>query len=149
MAPRRSWAKANNPFWSNNVAAWYRSALEADQHCRKHDLSATSLMRWACRASAEFAAENTERSTQTEQSKRRRRYSRYRYGVRTDTGPVAFRRSGACMWKRRTSAAWGMPSTLQRSVSRRIRCASGAIAWNNPATKWTGAACFIRVSGRN
>jgi hypothetical protein len=32
---------------------------------------------------------------------------------------------------------------------RRIRCASGAIAWNNPATKWTGEACLIRVPGRN
>ena len=47
MAPRRSWAKANNPFWSKHVAAWYRSALEAEHYCRKHDLSTTSLMRWA------------------------------------------------------------------------------------------------------
>ena len=39
--------EANNPFWSNHVAAWYRSALEAEQYCRKHDLSTTSLMRWA------------------------------------------------------------------------------------------------------
>jgi len=27
MAPRRSWATGDNPFWSNHVAAWYRSAL--------------------------------------------------------------------------------------------------------------------------
>jgi hypothetical protein len=47
MASRRSWAKANNPFWSKHVAAWYRSALEAEHYCRKHDLSTTSLMRWA------------------------------------------------------------------------------------------------------
>jgi hypothetical protein len=47
MAPRRSWATADNPFWSNHVAAWYRSALEAERYCRKHDLSTASLMRWA------------------------------------------------------------------------------------------------------
>ena len=47
MAPRRSWAKADNPFWSNHVAAWYRSALDAEHYCRKHDLSTASLMRWA------------------------------------------------------------------------------------------------------
>jgi hypothetical protein len=47
MAPRRSWAKADNPFWSNHVAAWYRSALEAEHYCRKHVLSTASLMRWA------------------------------------------------------------------------------------------------------
>jgi hypothetical protein len=29
------------------------------------------------------------------------------------------------------------------------RCAPGAIAWNNLATKWTGDCCFIRVPGRN
>jgi hypothetical protein len=47
VAPRRSWAKADNPFWSNHVAAWYRNALEAEHYCRKHDLSTASLMRWA------------------------------------------------------------------------------------------------------
>jgi hypothetical protein len=47
MAPRRSWAKADNPFWSNHVAAWYGSALDAKHYCRKHDLSTASLMRWA------------------------------------------------------------------------------------------------------
>ena len=24
MAPRRSWAKADNPYWSTHVATWYR-----------------------------------------------------------------------------------------------------------------------------
>jgi hypothetical protein len=47
MAPRRSWAKANNPIWSQHVVAWYQGALEAEHYCRKHDLSTTSLMRWA------------------------------------------------------------------------------------------------------
>src|SRR6201993_4266541 len=28
-------------------AAWYRGALEREHYCRKHDLSTTSLMRWA------------------------------------------------------------------------------------------------------
>jgi hypothetical protein len=53
MAPRHSPAKAGNPFWSNHVAAWYRSPLEAEHYCRKHDLSTTSLMRRAHLVSAE------------------------------------------------------------------------------------------------
>lgn len=108
MALRRSWAKANSPFWSNHVAAWYRSALEAEQYCRKHDLSTTSLMRWArhllsaedLRKRAEhlrkLPRKTSKHQHKTAQSKRRRRYPRYRYGLRTDTGPVA-------LW-----AFWGM-----------------------------------------
>jgi hypothetical protein len=34
-------------------------------------------------------------------------------------------------------------------VYHRIRCASGAIGWNNPATKWIGEACYSRVPRRN
>jgi hypothetical protein len=30
-----------------------------------------------------------------------------------------------------------------------MRCASDAIAWNNPATKWTGDPRFTRVPGLN
>jgi hypothetical protein len=152
MAPRRSWAKANNPFWSNHVAAWF----EAEHYCRKHDLSTTSLMRWArhllsaddLRKRAEhlrnLPRKTSKRQHKTEQSKRRRRYPRYRYSVRMDTGPVALQ----AFWGMHVEAM-NMPSTPQHSVSRRIRCASRAIAWNNPATKWTGEACFIRVPGRN
>jgi len=36
---------------------------------------------------------------------------------------------------------------LQRWVCGRMRCNVGAIGWNNPAAKWTGEACFIRVPG--
>lgn len=65
MAPRRSWAKADNPFWSNYVAAWYRSAPEARHCCRKHDLSTTSLMRWARhRPSAEDLRKRAEHSAE-------------------------------------------------------------------------------------
>jgi hypothetical protein len=46
MAPRRSWAKADNPFWSNHVAAWYRSALEAEHYCQKYDLSVARQSGW-------------------------------------------------------------------------------------------------------
>ena len=101
MAPRRSWAKANNPFWSKHVAAWYRSALEAEHYCRKHDLSTTSLMRWARHLlSAEdlrkraqhqrnLLQKASKRQQKKEPSKRQRRPRRYRYGVRTDNGPIA------------------------------------------------------------
>jgi hypothetical protein len=47
MPPRRSCAKANNPFWSAHVAACYRSALEAENYCRRRDLSTATLMLWA------------------------------------------------------------------------------------------------------
>jgi len=101
MAPRRSWAKANNPFWSKHVAAWYRSALEAEHYCRKHDLSTTSLMRWArhlvsaddLRKRAEhlrnLPLKASKRQQKKEPSKRQRRPRRYRYGVRADNGPIA------------------------------------------------------------
>jgi hypothetical protein len=108
LAPRRSWAKANNPFWSNHVATGYRSALEADQYCRKLALSTTSLMRWArhllsaddlgkrAEPQRSLPRKTSKRQHKTEQSKRCRRYLRYRYGVRTGTGPVALQ------------AFWGM-----------------------------------------
>ena len=108
MALRRSWANANNPFWSNHVAAWYRSALEAEHYCRKHDLSTTSLMRWArhllsaddLRKHAErlrnLPRKTSKRQHNTGQSKRRRRYPRYRYGARIDSKPIALQ------------AFWGM-----------------------------------------
>jgi len=108
VAPRRSWAKADNPFWSNHVAAWYRSALEAEHYCRRHDLPTTSLMRWArhllskeeLRNRAE-RLRNLPQKTPKEQHKKRRlkprtRPPRYRYSVRTDTGPIA------------VQAFWGM-----------------------------------------
>ena len=47
MAPRRSWAKASNPFWSAHVAARYRIALEAEDYCRGRDLSTATSMLWA------------------------------------------------------------------------------------------------------
>ena len=108
MAARRSWAKADNPFWSAHVVAWYRSALEAEHYCRKHDLSTTSLMRWArhllskedLRKRAEHLR-NLPRKTPKGQGKKRQlkprtRPPRYRYGVRTDSGPIALQ------------AFWGM-----------------------------------------
>lgn len=100
--------KADNPFWSNHVTAWSRSALEAECYCRKHDLSMTSLMRWARHLlSAEHLRKRAEhlrnlpRKTskgqhKKRQSKPRTRPPRYRYSVRTDTGPIALQ------------AFWGM-----------------------------------------
>jgi hypothetical protein len=69
--------------------AWYRSALEAEHYCRKHDLSTTSLMRWVhhllskedLRKRAEHLRnlpKNVETAAQKEPSKRQRRPRRYR-----------------------------------------------------------------------
>ena len=103
MAPRRSWAKADNPFWSNHVAAWYRSPLKAEHYCRKHDLSTASLMRWARHlVSAEDLRKRTEdlqksrrkkpeRQPKNGQPNKPKRPRRNRYGVRTDSGPIALR----------------------------------------------------------
>jgi len=108
MAPRRSWVKADNPFWSNHVAAWYRSALEAEHYCRRHDLSTTSLMRWArhllsaddLRKRAEdlqkLRRKKPRRQPKKGQSNTPKRPRRNRYSVRTDNGPVALQ------------AFWGM-----------------------------------------
>lgn len=48
MAPRRSWAKANSPYWSSQVASWYRSNLSALEYCRRRDLSITTFELWMC-----------------------------------------------------------------------------------------------------
>lgn len=88
-----------------------------------------------CRTSAEFARKTSKRQQKKEPSKRQRRPRRYGYGVRTDAVRLRFRRSGVCMSSDELQRV--TRNMRQRSVSRRIRCASGAIAWNNTATKWT------------
>jgi transposase-like protein len=108
MAPRRSWVNADNPFWSNHVAAWYRSELDAEHYCRKHDLSTASLMGWARHLlSADDLHKRAEdlqklrrkeprRQPKNGQSNTPKRPRRNRYSVRTDSGPVALQ------------AFWGM-----------------------------------------
>jgi hypothetical protein len=102
MAPH-SPAKADNPFWSNHVAAWYRSAPDAEHYCRKHDLSTASLMRWArhlvsaedLRKRAEDLQKSRrkkpERQPKNRQSNKPKTPRRNRYSVRTDSGPIALR----------------------------------------------------------
>jgi transposase-like protein len=101
MAPRRSWVEANNPFWSAHVAAWYRSALDVEDYCRRRDLSTTTLMQWArhlvspedLRKRAEdlrkLRRKEPERRPKSEQPNRPKRPRRNRYSVRTDSGPIA------------------------------------------------------------
>ena len=108
MAPRRSWAKADNPFWSNHVAAWYGSALDAEHYFQKHDVSTASLMRWARHlVSAEDLrkrAEDLQKSRRKKpewqpkngQSNKPKRPRPNRYSVRTDSGPLSLQ------------AFWGM-----------------------------------------
>jgi hypothetical protein len=112
MAPRRSWAKADNPYWSAHVAAWYRSALDAEDYCRRRDLSTATLMLWArhllsaedLRKRAEdlqkLRRKKPERQPKNGQSNKPKRPRRNRYGVRTDSVRLGFARSGACMWRR-------------------------------------------------
>jgi hypothetical protein len=83
------------------------------------------------------------------QSKRRKRAPRYRYSVRTDSEPIVLRAFWAMHVEAMNWSGMGIPSTPRRSVCRRTRCASGAIGWKNPAAKWTGDPCFIRVPELN
>jgi hypothetical protein len=103
-------AKADNPFWSNHVTAWYRSALDAEHYCRKHDLSTASLMRWArhllsaddLRKRAEDLQKLRRKKPGRQpngQSNKPKRPRRNRYSVRTAVR-LRFARSGACMWTR-------------------------------------------------
>ena len=78
MAPRRSWVKADNPFWSAYVAAWYRSAgcgtllPETRSFDGKFDtVGAPSNERGgsahACGRSAEIVSEEEEAGTAVEE----------------------------------------------------------------------------------
>jgi hypothetical protein len=162
MTPRRSWAKADNSFWSNHVAAWYRSALDAEHYCRQHDLSTASLMRWGrdllsreeLRKHAEHLRNLSRKTPKVQHKKRqlkpRTRPPRCHYSVRTDTGPIALQAFwGMHVEAMNWSGVWDLRNMPPHSLFHRIRCASGAIAWNNAATKWTGGRCFIRVLGLN
>ncbi|MCP1968196.1 IS66-like element accessory protein TnpA [Bradyrhizobium elkanii] len=103
MAPRRSWAKANNPYWSSHVESWYRGNQDAEEYCGRRKLSMAAFERWVrhlvspedLRKRAEklrnLRRETAERQRNKGQPKRRKRPSRYRYSVRTDCGPIALR----------------------------------------------------------
>jgi len=103
MAPRRSFAKANNPYWSNHVATWYAGHQDVEEYCRRRDISTASFMLWArhllsledLRKRKErlrnLRLERLERQGKKARSKRSRRSPRYRYGVRADSKPIALR----------------------------------------------------------
>jgi transposase-like protein len=103
MAPRRSWAKANNPYWSTHVATWYRGHQSAQEYCRRRKLPTATFEQWArhllspedlrkhAKDLQKLRREAVERQGKNGQPKRRRRPPRYRYSVRTDSGPVALR----------------------------------------------------------
>lgn len=108
MAFRRSWEKANNPYWSTHVATWYRGRQSAEDYCRRRKLSIATFERWMrhlvspedlrerAKNARKLRQETLQRQGKNGQPKRRRRPPRYRYSVRSDDGPVALR------------AFWGM-----------------------------------------
>jgi hypothetical protein len=103
MAPRRCWAKANNPYWSTHVATWLRGHQTAQEYCRRRKLLIATFEQWArhllspedlrnhAKDLQKLRREAMERQGKNGQPKRRRRPPRYRYSVRTDSGPVALR----------------------------------------------------------
>jgi hypothetical protein len=112
MAPRRSWAKASNPFWSAHVAARYRIALEAENYCRGRDLSTATSMLWArhllnaedLRKGAEdlqkLRRKERERQSKNRQPRRRRRLHVIATACARTAVRLLFGRSGACRSKR-------------------------------------------------
>ena len=68
-----SLVKADNPFRSNHVAAWYRSTLNAEHYCRKHHLSTASLLRSARHL---LSAEDLRKRTEDLQKSRRKKPER-------------------------------------------------------------------------
>jgi transposase-like protein len=103
VAPRRSWTNANNPYWSTHVATWRRGNQDAEEYCRRRKLSVATFERWArhlvspenLRAHAEklqnLRRNRAGREHKKGQPKRRKGPPRYRYSVRTDSGPIALR----------------------------------------------------------
>ncbi|MER9632166.1 hypothetical protein [Mesorhizobium sp. M0296] len=103
MAARRSWAKANSPYWSSHVAGWYRGNQDALEYCRRRDLSITTFELWMRHlVSADDLRKRAERlqnlhrkkaarSRKEVPPKRPKGPPRYRYGRRTDSGPIALR----------------------------------------------------------
>ncbi|MER9651851.1 transposase [Mesorhizobium sp. M0199] len=103
MAARRSWATANSPYWSSHVASWYRGNQDALEYCRRRDLSITTFELWMRHlVSADDLRKRAERlqnlhrkkaarSRKEVPPKRPKRPPRYRYGRRTDSGPIALR----------------------------------------------------------
>jgi transposase-like protein len=101
VAPRRSWEKANSPYWSAHVETWYRGTLEADEYCRRRNLSSAIFMRWARHlVNPEDLRKQMERRRNLHletlgpegkrlRPKRRQGARRPRYGARSESGPVA------------------------------------------------------------
>ncbi len=103
MAPRRSWAKANNPYWSTHIAAWFSSHQDAEEYCQRRKLSLAVFEQWARHLLSEedlrkraanlqkSRRKRSERQQTSEQPTGPKRPRRIRYGARTDDGSIALR----------------------------------------------------------
>jgi len=114
----------------------------------RHLLSADDLRKRAEHL-RNLSRKTSKRQQKKEPSKRQRRPRRYRYGVRTDSGPIALQAFWGMHVEAINFSGMGHVEHVAALVSRRIRCAFGAIACNNGATRWTDVPCFIGVPGCN
>jgi hypothetical protein len=111
----------------------------------RHFLSAEAQ---ACGRSAEIAPESARTAAEEPAAKAtQERPRRNRYGVRTDNRPIALRAFWSMHVEAKNWSGMGHAEHAARSVFRRMRCAFGAVASQNPTTKWTGDRGFIRVPG--
>jgi hypothetical protein len=154
MAPRRSWTKANNLYWSTQ---------EAEEYCRRRKLSIVTFKRWArhlvspedLRKRVEHLRKlrwnEVEQQDKKKQPKRRRRRARAlslqrAHGQRSDRSSGVLEHACRSAELERHGARRNMPRLL---VFRPMHCAYGAIVSKTSATKWIGDPCFIRVPGLN
>ena len=93
--------KSEQPYWSTHVETWYRGHQEAEEYCRRSKLSIAAFKQWArhlvnpedlhkrVEHLQKLRWSELERQAKKKQPKRRRWRTRYRYIVRTDSGPIA------------------------------------------------------------
>jgi transposase-like protein len=89
---RRFENKARQSWWLIHIEAWRQSGLSRAKYCRQHGLTTTTFGRWlsylvgkeAARKHAEYQAELRRQQRREAQEKRRKRHSRFRFGVSTD-----------------------------------------------------------------
>ena len=90
-----------------------------------------------------------ERQPKNAHPNRPKRPRRNRYSVRTDSGPLALQAFSGMHVEAMNFSGMGHAEYAAALGLSPQRCAFGAIGWNNPATKWTGDPCSIRVPGLN
>lgn len=92
MTGKRSWEKANSPYWSMHIEAWRQSGLSQAAYCGEHGLSKHTFRKWLkhliskedMRKHVEYQKELLRQQKREARENRQPRPLRTRFGVRTD-----------------------------------------------------------------